>query len=97
MKDLKQNLKMNNQDELKSLLLNYTHWLDRRGAFYEDLCIDWEHQIETFLELEEFYREKCCGSCNEKEVKHCQGILVRKWRERCKLFEKKIEEELKNE
>ena len=40
---------MNNKYELKSLLLNYTIWLDKRGAFCEDLCIDWEHQIETFL------------------------------------------------
>ena len=40
---------MNNQDEIKSLLLNYTLWLDKRGAFCEDLCIDWKHQIETFL------------------------------------------------
>ena len=43
---------------LKETLLNYTIWLDKRGAFREDLCIDWEHQIETFLELEKSTEEK---------------------------------------
>ena len=85
---------MNNQDELKSLLLNYTQWLDHRGSFCEDLQIDWKHQIDTFLELEEFYQEKCCDGCDSK---YCPGIFADEWRKHCKLFEKKIEEELKND
>jgi len=80
------------KDELKPLLLNYTLWLDRRGAFREDLCIDCEHQIETFLELEKFYQENCRMNCVSQR---CPGIFDEEWRKGCKLFKKKIEEELK--
>ena len=31
------------------LLKRYTLWLERRGFFREDLQVDYEHQIETFL------------------------------------------------
>ena len=82
------------KDELKPPLLNYTLWLDRRGAFREDLCIDWEHQIETFLELEKFSEENCRMNCGSQR---CPGVFDEEWRKGCKLFKKKIEEELKNE
>lgn len=81
--------------EIKSLLLNYTLWLERRGAFCEDLQIDWEHQIETFLELEiEKFHQNNGSSCDSKETKHYQeDIFDRHMRESWILFEKKLEEE----
>lgn len=34
---------------LPQVLLRYTKWLEGRGAFSPDLCVDWVHQIDTFL------------------------------------------------
>ena len=36
-------------EQLPQVLLRYTKWLEGRGAFSPDLCIDWTHQIDTFL------------------------------------------------
>ena len=36
-------------EQLPQVLLRYTKWLERRGAFEPELCIDWKHQIDTFL------------------------------------------------
>lgn len=33
----------------RELLKRYTKWLDRRGFFREDLQVDYDHQIDTFL------------------------------------------------
>ena len=37
--------------QLRDILLSYTKWLDKRGFFAEDLQCDFEHQIDTFLEM----------------------------------------------
>lgn len=33
----------------RELLKRYTLWLDKRGFFREDLQVDYDHQIDTFL------------------------------------------------
>ena len=37
--------------KIRDILMAYTLWLDKRGFFAEDLQCDFEHQIETFLEM----------------------------------------------
>ena len=37
--------------KIRDILLSYTKWLDARGFFAEDLQCDFEHQIDTFLEM----------------------------------------------
>lgn len=37
-------------EQLPTIMLKYTLWMNNRGFFSEDLCVDFEHQIKTFLE-----------------------------------------------
>ena len=36
--------------QIPEIMLKYTEWMAKRGFFAEDLCVDFEHQIKTFLE-----------------------------------------------
>lgn len=37
--------------KIRDILFSYTKWLNKRGFFREDLQCDFEHQIDTFLEM----------------------------------------------
>lgn len=38
-------------EQMKQILVDFMHYLDRRDFFHDDLCFDIEHQVETFIEL----------------------------------------------
>lgn len=39
-------------EQMKKTLVDFMHYLDRRDFFHDDLCFDIEHQVETFIELQ---------------------------------------------
>lgn len=38
-------------EQMKQTLIDFMHYLDKRGFFRDDLCCDIEHQVDTFIEL----------------------------------------------